>query len=64
MAALSMEEFYARRLRSALMFTERALEDVGICHATNGDEPSLASAVGHLRLAMSDLESAHQEMIP
>lgn len=63
-AALSMEEFYARRLRSALMFAERALGDVVICHAANADEPSLTSAIGHLRLVVVDLQTAAEAMNP
>lgn len=64
MAALSMEEFYARKLRAALMFAERALADAAICHAANADEPSLASAIGHLRLVVIDLQTAAEAMEP
>lgn len=54
-----LEEFRARKCRSALMFAERALDDA---QASYDVEPggALASALGHLRLAVADLRDAQE----
>lgn len=62
MAALSLEEFYARRLRSALMFAERAEKDLAICQASEPDDGDVASALGHLRLCLVDLDRARADL--
>jgi hypothetical protein len=50
-----IEEFRSRKRRSALMFAETALSDAQHSYTVEPDAP-LASAIGHLRCAVSDLQ--------
>lgn len=62
MAALSMEEFRDRKARSALMFAERSLSDARASYDAEPGGP-LASAIGHLSLAVVDLREQMEEVV-